>query len=148
MTTRISDRVSPLLGWLRGVVSGTILHLRVDAPPAPASRQVGNGGRIFWSKSSARFLAACQQQIAAQIRQPPLGGRLAVVFEAAIGKPKTTKLAEPRGDVDNFAKHPLDAATKASVWGDDGQIVALAAVKRWALPGEDPHVNMWIGVVA
>jgi Holliday junction resolvase RusA-like endonuclease len=133
---------------MKGAVTGALLHFRIDAAPAPASRQVGRQGQVFWSKSSALYLKECQQAIAEQFTGKPLTGRVAVVLESVIARPTSSKLLEPRGDVDNYAKHPLDAVKKAGVWGDDEQVVALGTTKRWALPGEEPHANLWIGAVA
>ena len=129
-----------------GALAGARLHFRVLATPTPAHRQVGRQGQVFWAKSSAQYLAACQQQIALQApASSPLSGLLSVALESVFPKPKKTILSTPRGDVDNLAKHPLDALRKAGVIGDDHQIVELLTVKRWAEPGEYAHCNIWIG---
>ena len=59
--------------------------------------------------------------------------RLYVVFY--VPRPKTTKLAAPRGDIDNYVKSFMDAMTQAEFWDDDDQVVYLEASKRWAEPG-------------
>lgn len=66
-------------------------------------------------------------------------------METVCARPKTTKLHAPRGDSDNYAKAPLDAATKAGVWGDDAQVIPLTSVRRWTEPGEEPGVYLHIG---
>lgn len=55
----------------------------------------------------------------------------------AVEKPKTTKLAYPRGDQDNYEKGIYDAITQSGAWwNDDNQIVKGVFEKRWAEPGE------------
>jgi Holliday junction resolvase RusA-like endonuclease len=69
----------------------------------------------------------------------PLLGPLFVRITNIVQKAKTSKLVWPRGDVDNYAKAPLDAITKAAtVWHDDDQVVDLHTSKRFANPGEQP----------
>jgi Holliday junction resolvase RusA-like endonuclease len=130
---------------MRGAAFGALLSLRVNGAPAPASRgtQCKNGG-FFYSKGHAAFYADCQRQLAEQKPPAPLSGLVMVSVESIVARPKATKLAVPKGDVDNFAKVPLDAATKAKVWGDDYQVVALVSTKRWAKPGEAPGTNLTI----
>ena len=45
----------------------------------------------------------------------------------------------PGGDIDNYAKGPLDAL-KGVAFHDDKQVTALAATKRWTGPGETAGV--------
>ncbi len=51
-----------------------------------------------------------------------------------VEKPKTGKLLTPRGDVDNFAKGPLDIGT-GRLWVDDDQIIDLRATKDYVSHG-------------
>jgi len=134
--TLTSDPVSEALKVLRGAFAGTSLLFRVIGAPAPASRgtQTKFGGH-FYSKGHAVYYASCQKQLAEQQKQKVSGPVIAIV-ETIVEKPKTSKLSMPRGDVDNFANVPLDAATKTNLWGDDYQVVALVSTKRWAKPGE------------
>lgn len=136
------------LGWLRGAAIGSLISLRVDGDPSPSHRpQVGKFG-TYYAKGYQLFHAACTTQLVDQKGGLGLVGDLGVVLEVIVQKPKTTKLRHPRGDVDNYSKCPLDAATKAAVWGDDCQVVALAVTKRWTKAGEDPGVNLHIGRLA
>jgi len=59
--------------------------------------------------------------------------KLAVVF--SVTRPKTTKLAAPKPDIDNYIKSLLDAMTDASFWDDDTLVHKITAEKTWALPG-------------
>lgn len=75
-----------------------------------------------------------------------VSGPLFVRLTSVVQKAKTSKLLWPRGDVDNYAKAPLDAITKAQVlWHDDDQVLELVTSKRFALPGEQPgtHVEVF-----
>lgn len=49
-----------------------------------------------------------------------------------------------RNDADNVAKACLDACTRAGVWDDDGQVVALNVTKIRAAQGESPRVSILI----
>lgn len=68
------------------------------------------------------------------VRERPVRIRTEII----IAKPKTTKLAAPRGDIDNYEKGLWDAITASGAyWADDKQIIHNATSKRWARPGED-----------
>jgi Holliday junction resolvase RusA-like endonuclease len=63
-----------------------------------------------------------------------------VAVHSVVLRPRTGKLPFPIGDVDNYAKAPLDAITKGQLlWHDDKQIVTLQATKRYAIGSEEPH---------
>jgi len=140
-----SDLIDAVLNRVRGASFGLALHFHVNAVPAPASRgtQTRSGG-FFYSKGHAAFYAECQRQLAEQKPTTPLTGFQLAIVETVCQRPKTTKLGSPIGDVDNFAKVPLDAATKAKLWGDDYQVVALISTKRWTKPGEKPGTTLTI----
>lgn len=105
----------------------------------------GKFATTYYAKEYQLYHTDCQKQFAEQKPAAPLRGRLAAIVETVIARPKTTKLSEPKPDSDNYAKAPLDAATKAGVWGDDSQVVPVASTKRWAEPGEEPGVYLHIG---
>ncbi|EQB10397.1 hypothetical protein L284_17025 [Novosphingobium lindaniclasticum LE124] len=64
---------------------------------------------------------------------------MSIVCEVA--KPKTTKLAAPKPDVDNYAKGVLDAITKdGRFWSDDSQVVGLWVSKTWTEGAPGIHV--------
>ena len=75
---------------------------------------------------------------------PPIEGPLAVGVECVCKRPAKPARGYPMGDVDNYAKGILDAATKAGVWVDDVQVVDLHINKRFAKRGEAPCVKLSI----
>jgi Holliday junction resolvase RusA-like endonuclease len=143
-----SDKLG-LTKWLRSVVTGAVMTMRVEAEPSPASRPRVSRFGTYYTKPYATWKAACQQQMASQIQGEigPIGTRLAAVVEVIVQKPKTTKLTAPKGDVDNYAKGVLDGATQAGVWGDDTQVHVLVVTKRWTEPGEEPGAIVHIGAL-
>lgn len=71
----------------------------------------------------------------------PLEGKLNVDIECFCTRPKTTKLENPKPDVDNMAKACLDALN-GKLWHDDSQIIRLYVTKQWASPGEQGYFNV------
>lgn len=145
--TRISEG---LAGWLRGAVLGALLTVRVATTPSPTSRprfaRVGNFVRTYFAENYQTFVAGCMKQFAHHADAFPIGGAPLVCRVDIIGtRPKTSKLSSPRGDVDNYAKGALDAATKAGLWSDDGRLECLIVTKRWAGPGETEGVVLEVG---
>jgi Holliday junction resolvase RusA-like endonuclease len=127
---------------------GTLLHLCAQTTPSPSHRpRVTRRGITYFAKPYTQFVNECQQQFAEQHTGKPLDGRLGVVIETIVEKPRTTKLTDPRGDTDNYAKGCLDAATKAGVWVDDAQVIHLGITRRFTEPGEEPGVNLYIGAL-
>jgi Holliday junction resolvase RusA-like endonuclease len=138
-----------LVQWLKGATVGALLHLHAQTTPSPSHRpRVTRSGIAYLAKPYAAYLNDCQQQFAEQHVGPPIEGRLGVVIETVVEKPRTTKLTDPRGDTDNYGKGCLDGATKAGVWVDDAQVIHLGLTRRFAEQGEAPGVHMWVGQLA
>jgi Holliday junction resolvase RusA-like endonuclease len=79
------------------------------------------------------------------IKCEPREGPLSVDVTVWATKPKTSKLAFPKPDADNYAKTVLDAITKAgNLWLDDTQVVRLVVEKRWA--PTDGHVGYAVSI--
>jgi Holliday junction resolvase RusA-like endonuclease len=74
----------------------------------------------------------------------PLDGPVAVWSTFVCQRPKTTKLAHPKGDIDNFEKSLWDALTDAGAWLDDCQVVASHSEKHWSEPGEKGRIRVVI----
>lgn len=137
-----------LLEVLRGAAGGALLHVFIAAEPAPASRpRFSKWGGIYYSKSYEEFYAACQTQLA-QMKTEIAPGRFIVALEFVCTKARTSKLTTPKGDVDNYAKGPMDAVTKAEkIWKDDSAVTELVVSKRFAAKGEAPGVNIHYAVL-
>jgi Holliday junction resolvase RusA-like endonuclease len=76
-----------------------------------------------WLKAAAAALA--EQKTA------PFVGPLDVYIEVTVKTPQKTHRLYPVGDVDNYAKGPLDALKKAGIYTDDDQVVWLKVTKRY-----------------
>lgn len=123
--------------WLR-------LCLEVEPCPCPRPR-VGRWGAYYpakyvkWSKSFTNILRGV-----VEARKIPTS---AVPLEVSIScfatKPRTSKLAYPRPDVDNLAKSVLDASN-GILWIDDTLIVDLRVTKAWTPPKCPPQIIILI----
>ena len=112
------------------------LELFFALEPVPASRpRVAKFGTYYAGKYK-EFLKEAPKFIPKGLE--PRSGAQQVVIRIVCTKPKTGKLAFPKGDVDNYAKGILDVMTKAGVWQDDTQVIRLDVSKRYARPGEAP----------
>lgn len=140
-----SDTFNRVLECVRGAAIGGLLHVFLFTNPAPASRpRVSRYGGVFYGETYSTFYADCQRQLAVMKAQIRATGSFDVLLEFIITKPKTGKMSLPRGDVDNFAKGPMDAITKAEkIWKDDSQVEMLVVTKRYAQPNEAPGVNIY-----
>lgn len=138
--TATSDLVRQTRRFLTELAGAALITLSVEADPDPNHRPrfFRKTGHAYHAKGYAAYLALCQKQLAEQARGAQLTGRLIVLLDTRVARPKTTKLSEPKADADNYAKAPLDGATKAGIWLDDSQAVGALSFKRWCEPGEVP----------
>lgn len=74
--------------------------------------------------------------------QEKLQGPLYIYSEFVCQRPKKLTRDYPIGDCDNYEKALWDAMTKEGFWEDDDQIVYNTTEKRYAEPGESPHINV------
>lgn len=120
-----------------------IIEFYLQVPPTPASRPRVSRFGTYYGKNYQNFLNAAQP-IAGRFDGVPSDKPLCVFVENVVAKPKHSKRDFPRGDVDNYAKGPLDVMTKAEkFWEDDDQVVLLLTSKRFAAPDEEPHVRIY-----
>ncbi len=120
-------------------------EVRIKINPVSASRpRVFRNGGVGYSKSYTRwrkdFVKLFPDSSIASLGDGPF----CVVLEHVFQKPKTTKLAYPRGDLDNLDKGPLDSLGKAGMLPDDNKVVGLMSTKRWTKPGEEGHTDIII----
>jgi Holliday junction resolvase RusA-like endonuclease len=97
-----------------------------------------------WKKQAAEYIADAIPPSTRLEAFKTSAVRLSAEFVAT--PPKTTKLARPKPDIDNYLKAIMDAITQSeAVWGDDTQVAELGRVrKRWATPGEPPGTYVTI----
>ncbi|CAD2254884.1 RusA family crossover junction endodeoxyribonuclease [Xanthomonas arboricola pv. juglandis] len=111
--------------------------------PVPASRPRVTRWGTYHLKTYKTWLEAAGAYLKTTGVTIP-EGKLHVALEFVCRKPKSTKLVTPKGDIDNYAKAPLDAITHAGIWPDDKWIESLYAIKRFAEPGEEPHTSLQV----
>lgn len=140
-----SDLSKSALKWLKGVLGGTLFSTTLGGAPVPASRPRVSKWGTYYGKRYTAWKKAAETE-AATHPQKDTSGRRVIMVESVIAKPKTVDRDVPMGDVDNYAKAPMDALNKAAkVWKDDEQVVMLVAVKRFVAEGETPttNINIW-----
>lgn len=137
MTTSISEVARKMRTWFGKVASEAAFSLHFKLAPVPASRPKVSRWGVYYGKKYAEWrknAAAMMQEVDGSAADGPL----IVFIENILEKPRTSTRAYPVGDVDNFAKGPMDIITKAEkFWKDDDQVVGLAVFKRFAEPGEE-----------
>ena len=133
-----SDRpASKTQPWLR-------LCLEVEPCPCPRPR-VGRWGAYYpakyvkWGKNFTDILRG----VVEDRKISPSIVPLEVSISCFATKPRTSKLAYPRPDVDNLAKSVLDASN-GILWQDDTLIVDLRVTKAWAPPKCPPQIIILI----
>lgn len=138
--SRFKSLVDSALGWMRKEAQSGLLSFRLATEPYPASRpRVAKFG-VYYGKNYSKFrkLAA---PLAKTFDGHPIEGPFVILLDHVCTKPKTGKRAYPVGDVDNYAKGPLDVMKDAQkFFSDDDQVVGLLSFKRYAEPGEEPGV--------
>jgi Holliday junction resolvase RusA-like endonuclease len=104
--------------------------------PRPRVRVIGKFASVYMPKEYMDWKAEVAAHVARQPGLPSaelLERPVSVSLAFHVERPKTTKLAAPKPDIDNYAKSVLDAFNDAGViWKDDTQVVTLAATKQWA----------------
>ena len=127
----------------------------IPGNPVPAARPrvFKNGGRAYpkayteWTRGAlARLETALKEDADVPFSGPLFSGPVRVHMMIYRQKAKTSKLDYPSGDLDNYAKGPLDALTKVGVWDDDKQVVSLVVEKYFS--GEEAGIDIIIEAVA
>ena len=121
----------------------TTLTYTIPLAPVPTSgRRIPLRDRPYYPKT----YAAWRDAAAVYIPTPaaPVLGLCKVLIDVACKRPQTLIADTPTGLVDNYAKAALDAISAAGIWGDDKQVQTLAIEKRYAEPGETPHIRITI----
>jgi Holliday junction resolvase RusA-like endonuclease len=119
--------------------------LFLQVTPTPASRPRVSKWGTYYGKNYEKFRREVRDFLADEYKKngEQLTGPLSVYLEFLVPPPKTTKRDYPRGDVDNYAKGPLDSITShTDIWKDDDQIINLAVSKRFCAANEEPGIQI------
>lgn len=112
-------------------------RLFIPVEPTPASRPRVSQYGTYYTKTYTAWLNAARSALEGAVPHA-LNGALSLEVEVLCTKPRTGKLAFPKGDIDNYVKGPMDVLTKVGAWGDDKQVVRLVASKRYTESDELP----------
>lgn len=127
---------------LEGLARAGLFSLWIAGKPVPAGRPRVTRWGTYYPKSYTNWIKAASPAVEA-MPVVPLKGNVALLVEVNCERPKKTDHTAPMGDVDNFAKGPMDLITKlGKSWLDDRQIVSLTVVKRWIEQGEEPGFQL------
>lgn len=108
--------------------------ISISAEPCPCPRpRVGRWGAYYPAKYSKwkKDFSAALRRVVGEEGISKFAGPIDVTLVLSATRPRTSKLAYPKPDVDNFAKSVLDASN-GILWNDDSQIVHLRITKVWA----------------
>ena len=107
----------------------------IDIEPVPASRPRVSRWGTYYGKRYERFRRTVKPLLTPYSGEV-LKGPLAVHLDFFVKPPKRLSRLFPRGDIDNYAKGPLDSMTNhGGFWIDDDQITELFASKQYAEGG-------------
>lgn len=114
--------------------------------PRPQARVIGKFASFYMPKPYMDWKKAVAEYVKAHVQHTPEGLHEAPVFltaEYIATPPKTTKLAFPKPDIDNYEKSLLDALTMSEViWKDDTQVHTMVSQKRWTVGPEEPGISV------
>jgi Holliday junction resolvase RusA-like endonuclease len=106
------------------------IEIHLDPMPCPRPR-VGRFGAYYPSKYT-KWRKAFHLELARVVGDDlkPTDKPLVVDVTCVAKRPKSTKLAYPKPDLDNYIKAVLDACN-GKLWVDDSQIVLMYGSKLW-----------------
>lgn len=109
----------------------------IDPIPCPRPRIAVRGkfANAYYPASYKDWKDRARELIARSTKERGIARPLVVELHFVVRKPRSTKLAFPKPDIDNYVKAAMDAITAAGVWVDDSQVVSLTATKRWGSEG-------------
>jgi Holliday junction resolvase RusA-like endonuclease len=140
---KTSTSKSDFASHVRKFLGASAITVFLAVEPTPASRPRVSKWGTYYGKNYEKFRRDVREVLADAGSNTKISGPIYAVLEFVVTPPKTTKRDFPRGDVDNFAKGPLDSLTSnGNFWDDDDQIIGLAVTKRFALPDETPGIHI------
>lgn len=130
------------LRWLEAL-GAPAASLVIPINPIPASRpKVGRWG-AYYPKPYTDWMYAAKQHVRRGTLFPEENDAFLVQISSFRAKPRTSKLTLPIGDVDNYAKGPMDLLTViGGYWLDDKQVRCLISSKDFAPEGRT-EINIW-----
>ena len=117
--------------------------VRLAINPVPASRPRVERWGVRYNEPYKSFKEQAKELVAESWPEDVFDDACTVLLEIVKQKPKTTKLAFPKPDIDNFEKAVYDAMSKL-VFKDDSQIQMAVVGKRWTREGEEPHISVTV----
>tara|TARA_R110000787_G_scaffold186566_3_gene298273 strand:+ start:2952 stop:3344 length:393 start_codon:yes stop_codon:yes gene_type:complete len=121
------------------------VRLPLSPIPAPRPRVTSKGWAYYpkkyrvWREEAALLIPGLLQDLGFKT---PMVGAIEMSVDFVATQPKTTKLAYPKGDIDNFLK-TLDCFNEL-LWVDDCLIVTIGASKRWAPLGTEGYIDLTV----
>jgi Holliday junction resolvase RusA-like endonuclease len=138
-----------------------MITLQVHGEPAPqGSKSVSRHGGVYEKSRKVKPWRDAIRAAALAQRDAPLHGAVTVEITFHLRRPNghygtgrnasQLRAGSPpypatRPDLDKLARSTLDGLMLAGLYADDGQVVALTAVKEYADPDRKPGatINMW-----
>lgn len=125
-----------------------VASIPITNEPVPASRPRVTRWGTYHAKPYKTWLDSAEQHLPGLKARIEHETNLLVIVESICTRAKTSKLVRPKGDVDNYAKGPLDAITHSErYWKDDVQVIDLVSRKRFAAKGEPARTVVHIYIL-
>ena len=122
--------------------------LFIKGTPTSACRPRVTVKGTFYNKNYTAWRKEANKQVEEYIKSLDefytISGPVKVGMLIVMQRPKKASKPYPRGDVDNYAKGPLDVLTKSSFWLDDAQVINLQVEKVYSIDSE--QVGVYIHV--
>jgi len=119
----------------------------VEGDPAPKGSVSLRYGRVAHSAASKsweeRVVAAALAAKEGDTIEGPV--RIGIDFRLRAPRRKVRELPVVRPDLDKLVRCVFDGLTKAGIYRDDAQVVAVNALKRYADPGKEGCLITIIG---
>ena len=135
---------SKVIEVIKEALGAPTLGVTFALNPVVASRPKVTRWGVYYGKNYTAWRKAAMAVIAEST--DTIGEYCTVLIEHIVQKPKTSKKDFPRGDVDNYAKAPLDILTKKNFWTDDDIVTGMWSSKRFADNGEEPRTEVTVYV--
>ena len=113
--------------------SSSYCYIKLHLQPVPASRPRVTRWGTYYLKTYQEWMDVAMASVPeAQFKFP---GQVKVHMTFGIQKARTSKLARPHGDIDNYEKGIYDILTKKGYWLDDVEITKHTVQKIFVQKG-------------